>query len=61
MRRQSALGNIKGILNCTPSYNKLIVSFDLEITNFQNVFDFINSANFSDLDIKQDMMQYNVR
>ena len=29
--------NIKGILNLTPSYNKLIVSFDLSLTNFSKV------------------------
>jgi len=29
--------NIKGITNLTPSYNKLIISFDLSITNFQNI------------------------
>ena len=26
--------NIEGITNMTPSYNKLIISFDLNITNF---------------------------
>ena len=29
--------NIKGINNLTPSYNKLIVSFDLKITSFKNL------------------------
>ena len=29
--------NINGITNITPSYNKLIVSFDLETTNYTNV------------------------
>jgi len=28
---------IKGITNLTPSYNKLIISFDLSITNFSNI------------------------
>ena len=28
---------IKGITNITPSYNKLIVSFDLEITTYNEV------------------------
>ena len=27
---------IKGIINITPSYNKLIISFDLNFTNFIN-------------------------
>ena len=29
--------NIKGITNLTPSYNKLIISFDLDITSYDNL------------------------
>ena len=29
--------NIKGINNLTPSYNKLIISFDLKVTNFKEI------------------------
>ena len=29
--------NIEGITNITPSYNKLIISFDLDVTNFFKV------------------------
>ena len=29
--------NIDGITNITPSYNKLVISFDLEITNYSKV------------------------
>ena len=29
--------NIPGITNITPSYNKLIISFDLSITNFNKI------------------------
>ena len=29
--------NIKGINNLTPSYNKLIISFDLRITNYKEI------------------------
>ncbi len=29
--------NIEGITNLTPSYNKLIISFDLSITNFKKI------------------------
>ena len=29
--------NIKGINNLTPSYNKLIISFDLKVTNFNEI------------------------
>ena len=28
---------IKGINNLTPSYNKLIISYDLEVTNFKEI------------------------
>ena len=30
---------IKGITNLTPSYNKLIVAYDLQITNFKKIKD----------------------
>ena len=33
IKKQSELEKIKGILNCAPSYNKLIISFDLKIIN----------------------------
>ena len=29
--------NIEGIDNITPSYNKLIISFDLSVTNFESL------------------------
>jgi KipI family sensor histidine kinase inhibitor len=29
--------NIKGINNLTPSYNKLIISYDLKVTNFRKI------------------------
>jgi inhibitor of KinA len=32
---------IEGITNLTPSYNKLIISFDLTITNYQKIKNFI--------------------
>ena len=31
--------NIKGINNLTPSYNKLIISYDLKVTNFKEIKD----------------------
>ena len=33
--------NIDGVLNLTPSYNKLIITFDLNITSFQKLKDFL--------------------
>jgi len=38
-------GKIKGINNLTPSYNKLIVSFDLSITTFLKMKDIILNLN----------------
>ena len=34
---------IEGITNLTPSYNKLIVSFDLTVTNYKKIKNFIES------------------
>jgi inhibitor of KinA len=34
---------IEGITNLTPSYNKLIISFDLTITNYKKIKNFIES------------------
>ena len=38
--------NIPGITNITPSYNKLIISFDLNITNFDKIKIEIEQLNF---------------
>tara|TARA_B100000029_G_scaffold497917_1_gene566043 strand:+ start:450 stop:1124 length:675 start_codon:yes stop_codon:yes gene_type:complete len=35
--------NIKGINNLTPSYNKLIISYDLKVTNFKEIKDKIEN------------------
>ena len=40
--------NLYGIINITPSYNKLIISFDLKITNFDNV-----KKNIENLELKE--------
>ena len=44
---------IKGINNLTPSYNKLIVSFDLSITNFLKLKEIIENLNI-DKNIKKE-------
>ena len=41
----------KGINNLTPSYNKLIISFDLKITNFNTVKKFIENLDAEDTKI----------
>jgi len=38
---------IKGILNYTPSYNKLIINFDLEQVHSREVIEFIKSNDYS--------------
>ena len=33
VRQQTLEKKLEGILNCTPSYNKLVINFDLKKTN----------------------------
>ena len=37
--------NIEGINNLTPSYNKLIISYDLRVTNFKEIKDKVEKLN----------------
>ena len=39
---------IEGVTNITPSYNKLIISFDLKITNFREVKRFVENLKVED-------------
>ena len=48
--------NIEGINNLTPSYNKLIISFDLKKTNFKdlkNIIENLTITNINDLKNKK--------
>ena len=40
--------NIEGINNLTPSYNKLIISYDLRVTNFKEIKDKIEKLNVAE-------------
>ena len=40
--------NIEGINNLTPSYNKLIISYDLRVTNFKEIKDKIEKLNIEE-------------
>ncbi|MBD1173479.1 carboxyltransferase domain-containing protein [Pelagibacterales bacterium SAG-MED03] len=40
--------NIRGINNLTPSYNKLIISFDLKVTNFKEIKNEIEKLSVSE-------------
>ena len=45
--------NLKGITNITPSYNKLIISYDLSIINFQNLKEEIKKLNLKEIENKE--------
>lgn len=49
--KESTNGSINGILNCTPSYNKLIINFDLNLTNAKKICNFLKSIDFSKLNL----------
>ena len=53
VKKEVLNGNLKGILNYTPSYNKLIINFDLEKINSSKIIDFLNSVDFSKLSLSQ--------
>ena len=59
-REEVLKGNLKGILNCTPSYNKLIINFDLEKTNSSKVIDFLQSVDFSKLNFSQNKREWTI-
>ena len=40
--------NIEGINNLTPSYNKLIISYDLKVTNYKEIKDKIEKLNVAE-------------
>jgi inhibitor of KinA len=41
--------DIKGVINLTPSYNKLIVSYDLRVTNFKEIKDKIENLEVNEI------------
>jgi len=60
IKKEVAIGHIQGILNFTPSYNKLIISFDPTITNTKNILDFLNFVDFSKLNSALDRKEWTV-
>lgn len=52
---QSKISNkeIIGIKNCVPSYNKLLISFDLQLIDLKKVLHFIENLNFATESISQ--------
>ena len=45
--------NLKGITNITPSYNKLIISYDLSIVKFKDLKEKIKSLKLNEIEIKE--------
>ena len=41
--------NIKGITNLAPSYNKLIITFDLDVTNYKELIEKILNLKLEDI------------
>ena len=60
VRNQVLKGNLKGILNYTPSYNKLIINFDLEKINSSKIINFLESVDFSKLDFFQNKKKWTI-
>ena len=46
VKKEVLKGSLNGILNYTPSYNKLIINFDLEKINSSKIIDFLKSVDF---------------
>ena len=60
VQKQISLGKLDGILNCIPSYNKLIINFDLKIINSKKIFNFINSVDFAKLNLNQAQKEWTI-
>ena len=53
IKKEVSNGNLEGVLNYTPSYNKLIISFDLKIINLSKITNFLQSVDFSKINISK--------
>ena len=60
VKREVLQGSLNGILNYTPSYNKLIINFDLEKINSSTIIDFLKSVDFSKLDLSQNSKEWTI-
>ena len=60
VKKEVLKGNLNGILNYTPSYNKLIINFDLEKINSSKIIDFLKSVNFSKLNLSQSNKKWTI-
>ena len=60
IKKEVLQGNLEGILNYTPSYNKLIINFDLEKINSSKIMDFLKSVDFSKLNLSQKSKKWTI-
>ena len=60
VKKEILKGNLNGILNCTPSYNKLIINFDLEKINSSKIIDFFKSVDFTKLNLSQNNKKWTI-
>jgi len=60
VKKEVLKGNLNGILNYTPSYNKLIINFDLEKINSSKIIDFLKLVDFSKLNLSQNSKKWTI-
>ena len=60
VKKEVLKGNLNGILNYTPSYNKLIINFDLEKINSSQIISFLKSIDFSKLSLYQNSKKWTI-
>ena len=60
IKKEVSSGNLNGILNYTPSYNKLIISFDLEKISSSKILSFVKSLNLSELNFTQKNKKFTI-
>ena len=60
IKKEVSKGNLEGVLNYTPSYNKLIINFDLEKINSSRIIDFLKSVDFSKINISQNSKKWTI-
>ena len=60
VRNEVLKGNLRGILNYTPSYNKLIINFDLEKINSSQIISFLKLVDFSKLNFVKSEKEWTI-
>ena len=60
IKKEVLQGNLNGVLNYTPSYNKLIINFDLQRINSSTIIDFLKSIDFSKLNLSQNSKKWTI-